>query len=78
MHAVGRGARNEIHPGFGLEDPQRHIEGEGVAGAASVAVRGDHRHLGKGGERGAQPVDTLGTVTIVVTDQDLHVRFLGA
>ena len=44
VHAVRRCAGHEVHPGLGLEHAQRDIQGEGVAGAALVAVRGNDSH----------------------------------
>ena len=72
MHAVGGRARHEVHARLGLEHAQRHIEGEGIARAAFVAVRRDDRDLGQGGEGLAQAADALGAKAVVVTDQNLH------
>src|ERR1700757_3843136 len=74
MHAVGGRARDEVHSRLGLEDAQRHIEGERVAGTALVAIRGDDRHLGQRRESLAQPANAFGSKAVIVADQDFHLK----
>jgi len=72
VHAVGGRAHHEAHAGLGLEDPQRHIEREGVARAAAVAIRRDDGHLAQRRQLALQAADSFGAKAIVIAEQDLH------
>ncbi len=68
----GRAAHHEVHAGLRLEHSQRHVERQRVAGAATVAVGGHDGDVGRGGQRFAQAPDPLGTVSIVIADQNFQ------
>ncbi len=51
MDAVGRSARDIVHAGLCLEDPQRHVESERIARATAVAI-GRHDRDSRTGKRG--------------------------
>ena len=57
VHAVGRRALNVVDARLGLEHPQGHIEGQGVARATAIAVRRDDGDLGEVCERLLEKVD---------------------
>ena len=73
MHAVGGRAGDVVHAGLGLEQAQRHIEREGIAGAAAIAVRRHHRDLAeRAASASAQARDALGPVAVIVADEYFH------
>src|SRR5687768_1363601 len=74
MHAVGGRALHVIDVRFGFADAQRHVEGEGIAGAAAIAIRRDHGEIAQALKRITQRDDAAGAVAIVIGDEDSHRR----
>ncbi len=75
VHAVRRGAVDEMAPGTVFGHAQRDVERQRVAGAAAIALGSHHRHLGKRLQRVDEALQALGTIAIVVADQDSHVAW---
>jgi len=66
MDAVRRGTVDEIRVGRVLGRPQRHVQGQRVAGAAAIAVWSHDRDPSVRTDRIDQRREPLGPVTIVV------------
>lgn len=75
VDAVRGGTVDEMAPGTVFGHAQREVERQGVAGAAAIALGSHHRHLGKRPQRVDEALQALGTVAIVVADQDSHVAW---
>jgi hypothetical protein len=73
VHAVGRRAVYAEAAGLELHHAHRAVEGEGVAGAAAVAVRRDHDHLMAGiAQARGEDADARGVDAVVVADKYAH------
>ena len=72
MHTIGRSPRDEVDAWLSFEHPQRHVQGQGIARAAAIAIRGDHRDFGEPQQGLAQAPQALRSEAVVVADQDLH------
>src|SRR6185312_10089898 len=72
VHAVGRRTLDVIDSRLGLEHAQRHVEGQGVARAAAIAIRRYDGDLGEACQRILEGADTEGAVAIIVADENLH------
>lgn len=73
MHAVCRRAiHDEVFLRVICEHSQRHIECEGVARTASVAIRRNNGGLRDLTQSAAQCAQTVRAVTIVIADEDLQ------
>src|SRR2546423_638245 len=72
MHAIGRGTGDEIDTGLSLEYAKWHVQGQRIAGAAAVAIRGHHGDFGKRKKGLPEAPDALGTEAVVVADQDFQ------
>ena len=74
VHAVRRRAVDDVVLALAeLEDAQRHVERQRVAGAAAVAVGRDDGDLGQRRKRVAQALQALGAIAVVVADENFHV-----
>ncbi len=76
VHAVGRGAGHRDGVMVDALEPYRQIQRQRVAGAGAIAVGCDHRNLvpSLAQDRGKHP-DACSVDTIVIADQDSHLRF---
>ena len=73
VHAVGRGAVNLPGLRIQLHHADRCIQGQRIAGAAAVAVGGDHQDLVAGlAQPGRKGTDAGGVDAVVVADQYPH------
>ena len=77
VDAVGGRAVDKIEAVGGFLDAQRAVERERIAGAAAVALGGDHAHVGKFGGHPGEDGEAFGLVAVVVADEDIH-GWLGA
>ena len=72
VDAVGGRAVDKIEAVGGFLDAQRAVERERIAGAAAVALGGDHAHVGKFGGHPGEDGEAFGLVAVVVADEDIH------
>ena len=72
MNTIGRRAVDVKKTVGSLAYGQRTIQGKGIAGTATVALRRDDRDNAKGGERFGQYGQTGREVAVIVTQKDMH------
>jgi len=74
MHAIGRGAIDEIGLPARLAHRQWPIESQRIGGSAAVALWRDNRHGSEGSKRLGERDDAGREIPVIVTQQDAHIR----